>query len=85
MAHEIHLATNISQVVNKDITITVKTGSSGNLGKLGALLVSKGNVQWIPAGNSANKYQIAWSDLADLIVEHGKQVKIKKRNGPASK
>jgi hypothetical protein len=77
MAHEIHLETNINQVVNKDITLVVKTGANGKLNKLGSLLISKGNVEWIPAKNHVNKHRISWTDLAKLIEEHGKPVKAK--------
>ncbi|MFC3207383.1 hypothetical protein [Aquamicrobium soli] len=76
MAHEIHLETNVNQVVNKDVTITVKTGTKAKLNKLGSLLISKGNIEWIPAKNSANKYRMSWADLGKLIAENGKQVKI---------
>ena len=74
MAHEIHLETNISHVVNKDVTITVKTGSKGKFSKRGTLLISKGNVQWVPAGNSVNKFQASWNELAKMMEENGKVV-----------
>lgn len=76
MAHEIRLETNVNQVVNKDVTITVKAGKKGSLKKLGVLLISKGNIEWIPSRNSTNKYRMAWADLATLIAENGRKVKI---------
>lgn len=77
MAHEIHLATNIDQVVNKDVTLVIKTGPKDNLKKLGSLLISKGNVEWLPAGNHVNKFQIGWAELAALLEKEGKAVKAK--------
>ncbi len=75
MAHEIHLETNINQVVNKDITITVKTGPKDKLSKLGSLLISKGNIEWLPAKNSANRYRMSWAELAKILSEKGEPVK----------
>lgn len=77
MAHEITLETNINQVVNKDIKLTVKTGKKESLKKIGSLLISKGNIEWIPAGNSVNKHRMSWVDLAKLIENEGKAVKAK--------
>lgn len=76
MAHEIHLETNVNQVVNRDVTITVKTGPRDRLRKLGTLLISKGNIEWLPAGNSANKYRMHWADLGALLEANGRRVRI---------
>ena len=71
MAHEVTLNLNSKFVLNKDIEIEVKTDD----GKLGTLLVSKGNVEWKPAGNSRNKKRLSWTKFAALLESEGKAVK----------
>lgn len=71
MAHEVTLNLNSKFVLNKDIEIEVKTDA----GKLGTLLVSKGNVEWKPAGNSRNKKRLTWTKFAALLESEGKAVK----------
>jgi transposase InsO family protein len=43
----------------------------------GVHFFSKGNVEWVPAGNSRNKKRIGWAKFAELMAEHGRDVKIK--------
>ncbi len=74
MAHEIVLNLAAKVVMNKDIEIEVKKDEK----RLGTLLVSKGNLEWLPAGNSVNKKRLAWAKFAELIEEHGQAVKVKK-------
>ena len=71
MAHEVTLNLNSKFVLNKDIEIEVKTDD----GKLGTLLVSKGNVEWKPVGNSRNKKRLSWTKFAALLESEGKAVK----------
>lgn len=73
MAHEVTLDIATKFVLHKDVKIEVKTDE----GKLGTLLVSKGNVEWMPAGNSVNKKRMTWKNFAKLMEEHGKDVKVK--------
>jgi hypothetical protein len=35
--------------------------------KLGRLKLSKGGVDWVPAGNSVNKRTLTWEKFADLL------------------
>jgi hypothetical protein len=51
MAHEVTLDIATKFVLHKDVKIDIKNEN----GKLGTLLISKGNVEWVPAGNSVNK------------------------------
>lgn len=44
--------------------------------KLGTLLVSRGNAEWLPAGNSVNKYRLSWPKFAQLMEENGKLVQV---------
>ena len=73
MAHEVTLDIATKFVLHKDVTIEVKKNGK----KLGELLVSKGNIEWLPSGNHVNKKRLGWEKFASLMVEHGKDVKIK--------
>ncbi len=74
MAHEVRARIDTKVVAHKDLEITVKSNGS----KLGTLLISKGNIEWRPSGNSVNKKRLSWNRFADLIEKHGKTVKAKK-------
>jgi hypothetical protein len=73
MAHEITLGINSKFVLHKDIEVDVKADGA----KLGTLLISKGNIEWLPSGNHVNKYRMSWKNLADLMESQGRQVKVK--------
>jgi hypothetical protein len=72
MAHEITLDISTKFVLHKDVTIDVKKDGR----KLGTALISKGNIEWVPAGNSVNKKRLSWAKFADLMVAKGNDVKI---------
>lgn len=72
MAHEVTLDISTKFVLHKDVTIEVKKDGR----KLGTALISKGNIEWVPAGNSANKKRLSWAKFAELMVAEGKDVKI---------
>lgn len=74
MAHEVRARIDTKVVAHKDLEITVKSDGS----KLGTLLISKGNIEWRPSGNSVNKKRLSWRRFADVIEKHGKTVKEKK-------
>jgi len=61
-------------VLAKDIEMEVK--SNGAL--LGRLLISKGNVEWLPGGNVTNKYRLSWEKFAQLMETKGTLAKVKK-------
>jgi len=73
MAHEISLGINSKFVLHKDVEVDVKADGA----KLGTLLISKGNIEWLPAGHHVNKYRLSWKDLAALMESQGRQVKVK--------
>ena len=75
MAHEVTLDIATKFVLHKDVKLEVKSG--GN--KLGTLLISKGNVEWLPRGASVNKKRLTWAAFAKLIEGEGKPTKVKKR------
>ena len=72
MAHEVTLSINSKFVLHKDVEIEVKTDGS----KLGTLLVSKGNIEWLPSGNSVNKHRMTWRKFAALMENQGTPVKV---------
>jgi hypothetical protein len=57
-------------LAHKDIEVSVRSDGS----KLGTLLVSKGNIEWLPANNSVNKYRLTWEKFADVMEEAGHRV-----------
>ncbi|WP_295919815.1 hypothetical protein [uncultured Xanthomonas sp.] len=72
MAHEVTLDISTKFVLHKDVTIDVKKDGR----KLGTVLISKGNIEWVPAGNSVNKKRLSWAKFAELMVAEGKDGKI---------
>lgn len=69
--HEVNLNLHTKIITHKDVEIEVKSDGS----KLGTLLISKGNVEWLPANNSVTKYRLSWEQFAEIMVEHGKKSK----------
>ena len=74
MAHEVRVKVYTKVVANKDVEIIVKTDGS----KLGSLLISKGNMEWLPKGTSVNKKRLSWTKFAALMESEGRTVKAKK-------
>ena len=77
MAHEVRARIDTKVVAHKDLEIVVKTSRDG---KLGTLLISKGNVEWLPRGNSVNRRRLSWHSFAGLMESEGRKVK-KRRAG----
>jgi hypothetical protein len=61
-------------VLAKDIEFEVRSDGS----KLGTLLISKGNIEWVPANNSVRKFSLAWERFSDVMVAEGTVTRIKK-------
>lgn len=74
MANEVTLDISTKFVLHKDVKIEVKTDSK----KLGTLLVSKGNIEWLPAGNSVNKHRLNWKKFAELMEQQGAPARARK-------
>jgi hypothetical protein len=77
MAHEVSLALDEKIVLHKDVEVEVRADGS----KLGTLLISKGNIEWLPGGNSVNKQRLSWKKFAALMEDQGKPTKVKKKSG----
>jgi hypothetical protein len=60
-------------VRRKDVTFEVHKDDS----KLGTLLISRGNIEWVPAGNSVNKRRMSWTKFAKLMESDGSHKKMK--------
>jgi len=75
MAHEVNAKLQTKIVAHKDIEFEIKTVTGGVSSKLGTLMISKGNIEWLPKGNSVNKKRLNWADFAALIKKNGKSVK----------
>ena len=76
MAHEVRAKVDTNVVAHKDLEITIKTSTGGRLGKL---LISKGNIEWLPKGNSVRKRRLTWTKFAQLFEEEGRLVRAKKK------
>ena len=72
MAHEVTMDISTKFVLHKDVTVEVKKDGS----KLGTVLISKGNIEWVPAGNSVNKKRLSWSKFAQLMASEGRDIRI---------
>lgn len=75
MAHEVTMDIATKFVLHKDVKVEVKSNGS----KLGTLLISKGNIEWLPSGAHVNKKRLTWTQFAKLIEGEGKLTKVKKR------
>ena len=73
MSHEVRVKLNTAVVAHKDVEIVVRTDD----GKLGTLLISKGNIEWLPKGNSVNKRRLSWAKFAEFMEEYGRPAKAK--------
>lgn len=68
MAHEVRLKLDAAIVQNKDMEVVIKS----NDGKIGTLLISRGNIEWRPKGNYVNKKRLTWKKFAELMEKNGK-------------
>lgn len=71
--HEVSFAVPQKLALSKDIEFNVKSDGA----KLGTLLISKGNIEWVPAGNSVKKRRLSWEKFAELMSSRGKVAKIR--------
>lgn len=69
--HEVVMSFDEKVVLHKDTEFEIKVDGA----KLGTLMISKGNIEWLPANNSVNKYRLAWKKFAELMEEQGTPVR----------
>ncbi|KUM02193.1 hypothetical protein KIF53_16985 [Chromobacterium subtsugae] len=74
MAHEVTLNLQEKIILHKDVEFEIKLDGA----KLGTLLISKGNIGWLPSGNSINKKRMTWKRFAEIMEHEGTPVRSKK-------
>lgn len=74
MAHEVRARIDTKVVAHKDLEITIKSNGE----KIGKLLISKGNIEWLPKGHHVNKRRLSWWKLAAVMEREGKRVKVQR-------
>ena len=75
MSHQVDATFHKRSIEKKDLEVRIKSDA----GKIGTLLISKGNIEWLPKGNSKNKRAMKWEEFAERMEEEGKVRKVKKR------
>jgi hypothetical protein len=70
MAHKVTMKQPKDHLVNADVEFIVRSDDK----KIGTLKVSKGNLVWVPAGNSLKSYRIPWRDLTQAFKDSGKLI-----------
>ncbi|CAG0955659.1 hypothetical protein BURK1_00436 [Burkholderiales bacterium] len=65
--HDVSFAIPQKFVLSKDVEFNVRS----NEAKLGTLLISKGNIEWVPASNTVRKYRLTWEAFADFMESKG--------------
>jgi hypothetical protein len=71
MAHAVRITIDTAVVAHKALEVLVKSDQ----GTIGTVLISKGNIEWLPKGNSVNKKRLSWAKFAEFMEEHGKPVR----------
>ncbi len=77
MPHQLKIKMPAMEVVNRDVTVEVATKETKDAAawKMGEVQISRGNIQWKPRDHSTTKYQLSWKDFAEMMRQHGKEVK----------
>ena len=69
--HRLVISQPRSEILSSDVMIEVFE----NKQKIGALHISRGNIEWWPRYNKKNHFRLSWSKFATLFEELGKEVK----------
>jgi len=72
MAHQVRAKLHSKLIGHKDLEISIQTSGHG---KLGTLLISKGNIEWLPKGNWVNRRRLSWRQLSELMESEGRRIK----------
>jgi hypothetical protein len=72
-AHEVSFLIPQKFVLAKDVEFHV----TSNGARLGKLLISKGNIEWMPAYKSVKKRRLTWEAFDALMRSQGKETRIK--------
>lgn len=69
-SHAISMKQPQEVILGKDVEFIVKRNGH----KLGELHVSKGNLEWVPAGSKVKTYRLRWAQVAAIFEEEGRLV-----------
>ncbi len=72
-SHHIVINNPNTSVLSKDVEFEVRSNSK----KLGTMMLSKGNIEWLPAGNSVNRHRITWEKFAALMESQPTRKRVK--------
>ena len=72
--HEVRARIDTKVIGHKDLEIVVKQDGA----KLGRLLISKGNIEWLPRNKFVNKKRLSWERFAALMEREARSVKAKR-------
>lgn len=81
MGHQVSAKLHTKEMESKDLEVEIFTTSADgeSRSKLGTLLISKGNVEWISKSRKANKKRFTWQHFAEVMEREGKDVRVKNR------
>jgi hypothetical protein len=69
-SHSISMKQPQEVILGKDVQFTIKRDGR----KLGELHVSKGNLEWVPAGSKVKTYRLKWAQVAVIFEDEGRLV-----------
>ena len=69
-SHAISMKQPQEVILGKDVQFIIKRDGS----KLGELHVSKGTLEWVPAGSKIKTYRLRWAQVATLFEDNGRLV-----------
>lgn len=72
--HEVRARLDTKVVAHKDLEVMVRRNGE----KLGTLLISKGNIEWIPKRKYGYKKRFSWQQFAEVLQESGRTVRVKR-------
>ena len=75
-AHDVSFTIPQRVLLSKDIEFEVNSDGK----KLGMLLISKGNIEWVPAKNSAKKHRFSWERFAAVMEQLGSEARITRKS-----
>lgn len=69
-SHSISMKQPQEVILGKDVQFIIKRDGR----KLGELHVSKGNLEWVPAGSKVKTYRLKWAQIAAIFEDEGRLV-----------
>lgn len=68
--HKLVISQPRSEILSSDVVVEIFE----NTKKIGELHISRGNLEWWPPYKKKKHHRLGWSQFAELIEEHGKEV-----------